>query len=291
MHRGEHGDQQVGGDALAGRNPGSDFNERKVASISMSRGRSRYPGRWCAGARIVLSSVAEAHGRCVGLLDSDLVVPGDGGEALLETALRHLVVAPALGGGTLPPRSPAARNGVLGPLPALHAAPSSLARRLHLVVGDQPRAHPRAAPPAIQTCSPRDVRLGAASMTAVGFAARLQPQQRARLAHVARQDLATAPKARAVERGNLLPVLARHRIVGAEIEQRALSDLVADALRKHGLWTGLPSAVLQILLALMNMLSGAFCVDEAPDIPDSGYFGQKIANTVDKGEQMPAYII
>ncbi len=97
MHRGEHGDQQVGGDALAGRNPGSDFNERKVASISVSRGWSRYPGRWCAGARVVLSSVAE--GSCVGagLLDSDLVVPGDGGEALLETALRHLVVAPALG--------------------------------------------------------------------------------------------------------------------------------------------------------------------------------------------------
>ncbi len=35
MHRGEYGDQQVGGDALAGRNPGSDFNERKVASISV----------------------------------------------------------------------------------------------------------------------------------------------------------------------------------------------------------------------------------------------------------------
>ena len=55
------------------------------------------------------------------------------------------------------------------------------------------------------------------------------------------------------ESGNFAPFLLRHRIVGAEVEKRALPDLVADALREH-------EAVAADRLAVGGM--GLGCPDE-----------------------------
>ena len=262
----QHGDQQVGRDA-----PVELVPDRAKAELGFQASECRLDirdppvrpqdrldipvdvaGAQHIGARaliglVVLGPALEVDGGRVGagvrLLDRDLVVPGDGGEALLEAAyaLQHPVVAleAALDREAavepfqrrLEAVPPQADDRVLGLLLALAddveprlAVLACEAPGAHLLVraGDQQRLGPALGrrrpgaaadrdPVVAPLAQPRDVLLGGDArvhdhrgLGRRAAAHRLEPDQRvlqrARLAHVARQDLATAREACAVER-------------------------------------------------------------------------------------------